>query len=44
MESLRYLGGLYSKQNKDELRDDLKYSVYYMLLWIACVDNYCKMH
>ena len=32
MKLLRYLGGLYSKQNKDKLRDDPKYLVYYILL------------
>ena len=32
MELLRYLKGLYSKQNKDKLRDDLKYLIYYILL------------
>ena len=31
MESLRYLKGSYSKQNKNKLKDDLKYPVYYML-------------
>ena len=44
MELLRYLRGSYSKQNKDELRDNPKHLVYYMLLWIAYIDNYCKMH
>ena len=32
MELLRYLRELYSKQNKDKLRDDFKYLVYYILL------------
>ena len=32
MESLRYLGGAYSKQDKDKLRDNLKHLVYYTLL------------
>ena len=32
IELLRYLGGLYSKQNKDKFRDNPKYLVYYMLL------------
>ena len=32
IELLRYLGGLYNKQNKNKLRDDSKYLVYYMLL------------
>ena len=32
MELLRYLEGLYSKQNKDKLRDNPKYLIYYTLL------------
>ena len=32
MELLRYLKELYSKQNKDKLRDNLKYLIYYILL------------
>ena len=32
MELLRYLGGLYSKQDKNKLRDDPKYLIYYTLL------------
>ena len=32
MELVRYLKGLYSKQNKDKLRDNPKYLVYYILL------------
>ena len=32
IELLRYLKGLYSKQNKNKLRDDFKYLVYYILL------------
>ena len=32
IELLRYLRGLYSKQNKDKLRDNPKYLIYYMLL------------
>ena len=32
MELLRYLKGLYSKQNKNKLRDDPKYLIYYILL------------
>ena len=44
MELLRYLGGLYSKQNKDKLRDDPKYLIYYILLWIIYIDNYYKIH
>ena len=44
MESLRYPGGLYSKQDEDEPRDDPKHPVHHMLLWIVCVDNHCRMH
>ena len=44
MELLRYLGGLYSKQDKDRLRDDLKYLVYYMLLQIVYIDDYYKIY
>ena len=44
MESSRYLGGLYSKQDKDKLRDDLKHPTHYMLLWITYIDDYCRMH
>ena len=29
---LRYLGKSYSKQDKDKLRDNFKYLIYYMLL------------
>ena len=32
MELLKYLGGLYSKQDKNKLRDDPKYLIYYTLL------------
>jgi len=31
-------------QEDDELRVNPKHLVYYTLLWIACVDNYCNMH
>ena len=44
MELLRYLGGSYSKQNKDKLRDNPKYLIYYTLLWIAYVDDYYKIY
>ena len=44
MELLRYLKGLYSKQDKDKLKDDLKYLVYYILLWIAYINNYYKIY
>ena len=32
MELLKYLKELYSKQNKNEPRDDLKHLIYYILL------------
>ena len=32
IELIRYLKGLYSKQNKDKLRDNFKYLIYYTLL------------
>ena len=44
MELLRYLKGLYSKQNKNKLRDDPKHLIYYTLLWIIYVDNYYKIY
>jgi len=34
----------FEMQEDDELRVNLKYLVYYTLLWIICVDNKCKMH
>ena len=40
----QYTKGIYSKQNKDELQDNFKYLIYYILLWIVCVDNYCKIY
>ena len=39
-----YTKGMYSKQDKDKLQDNFKYLVYYILLWIACVDDYCRIH
>ena len=44
MELLRYPGGLYSKQNKDKLRNNPKHLAYYMLLWITYINDYYKMH
>ena len=44
MELLRYLGELYSKQNKDKLRDNSKYLAYYILLQIIYIDNYYKIY
>ena len=32
IELLKYLKGLYSKQNKNKLRDNFKYLAYYTLL------------
>ena len=29
---------------EDELKVDLRHSVYYTLLWIACVDDHCNLH
>ena len=40
----QYTKKTYSKQDKDKLWDDFKYLVYYMLLWIACVDDYCRIY
>jgi len=31
-------------QEDNELRVNLKYLVYYMLLWIAYIDNYCNIY
>ena len=44
MELLRYLKKLYSKQNKDKLRDDFKHLAYYILLQIAYIDNYYRIY
>ena len=44
MGPLQYTKKMYSKQNKDELWDNPKHLAYYILLQIACVDNYCKMY
>ena len=44
IESLRYLKGVYSKQNKNKLKDDFKYLAYYILLWIAYIDNYYRIY
>ena len=44
MGPLQYTKEMYSKQNKDELWDNFKHLIYYILLWIACVDNYYRMH
>ena len=32
IKSLRYLKGLYSKQNKNKLKNNPKYLIYYILL------------
>ena len=32
MELLKYLEGIYSKQNKDKPRDNCKHLIYYILL------------
>ena len=44
MELLKYPERLYSKQDKNKLRDDPKHLIYYILLWIIYIDNYCKIH
>ena len=44
MESSRYPGGSYSKQDEDEPRDDPKHPAHHTLSWIACVDDHCRMH
>ena len=44
MGPLWYTKGTYSKQDKDELKNNFKYLVYYILLWIVYIDNYCRMH
>jgi len=31
-------------QEDDELRVNLKYLVYYTLLWIAYIDDYCNIY
>jgi len=31
-------------KDKDKLRVDLKYIAYYILLWIACIDNMCNIY
>ena len=41
---LQYIKGIYSKQNKNELQNNPKYLVYYILSQIAYVDNHCKIH
>ena len=40
----RYIKRTYSKQDEDELQNDFKYLVYYILSWIAYIDNHYKMH
>ena len=44
MGPLWYTKGIYSKQNKDKLKDNPKYLVYYILSWIAYIDDHYKMH
>ena len=31
-------------QEDNKLRVNLKHLVYYTLLWIACIDDYCDIH
>ena len=40
----QYIKGIYSNQNKNELQDNPKHLIYYILLQIACVDDYCKIY
>ena len=35
---------IFKIQEDNKLRVNLKYLVYYTLLWIVCVDNYCKIY
>ena len=44
MGPLQYTKETYSKQDEDEPQDNLKHLIYYTLLQIACVDNYCKIY
>ena len=44
MGPLQYFKGIYSKQNKDKLRDNFKYLIYYILSQITYIDNHYKMH
>ena len=44
MELSRYLRGLYNKQNKNKLRDNLKHLIYYILLWIVYIDDYYRIY
>ena len=44
MELARYLKEQYSKQDKNKLRDNPKYLIYYTLLQIIYIDNHCKIY
>ena len=44
IELARYLKESYNKQNKNKLKDNPKHLVYYILLWIAYIDNYCRIY
>ena len=44
MELIRYLKKLYSEQNKDKLRDDPKYLIYYILVQIIYIDDYYRIY
>ena len=37
-------GCKFKLKKQDKLRIDLKHLAYYILLWIACVDDYCNLH
>ena len=44
MELLKYLGETYNKQDKNKPKNNFKYLVYYILLWIVYIDNYYKIY
>jgi len=35
---------IFKIEEDDKSRVNLKYLVYYILLWIVCINNKCKMH
>ena len=41
---MRYLKGLYSKQNKNKIKNNFKHLTYYTLLQIVYMDNYYKIY
>ena len=44
MKLVRYLRGLYNKQNKNKLKNNFKHLVYYILLQITYIDNYYRIY